>query len=137
MSTKEVTRILFIDDDETSFQFRKCMVQVLQQIPPVELFHAQDATEGLSLLEKIKPNVVVLDENLCEECDLFLDSLSKNHPPIVMQTENRKNKSKHSFRQYHDISYIKKNESLAGIHETLMVVTDIAHRRIQTSEKLN
>ena len=127
MREKEVTKILFIDDDETSFQFRKCMAQVLRQLPPVELFHAGDATEGLQLLEKVHPDVVVLDDELCDECDLFLDSLTLNHPPVVVQVDGKqktKTPAKHVM-----VNYIRKNESLAGIHDTLLAATIAAGKQ--------
>ena len=104
------------------------MVQVLQEIPPLELFHAQDATEGLSLLDKLKPSVVVLDESVIEECELFLDSLAHNHPPIVMQINKHHLKKCQQALHREDINYISKNDSLAGIHETLVTVANIAQR---------
>jgi DNA-binding NarL/FixJ family response regulator len=121
----DVTKILFIDDDEVSFQFRKCMAQVLGTLPPVELFHANDATEGLMMLDDVKPDVIVLDNEMPEECDLFLDNLSASHPPVIVQVEEQ---SKNSSKPQSNIviNYIQKNESLAGVHETLMAVTNIA-----------
>ena len=125
MADKAVTKILFIDEDETSFQFRKCMVQVLQSLPPVELFHAQDATEALQMLDNVRPDVVILDDEMKEECELFLESLTLNHPPIMLQIDGSKPKTHNSTRHV-KITSIRKNESLAGIHETLVAATDIA-----------
>ncbi len=122
-----ITKVLFIDDDEVSFQFRKCMAQVFGALPPVELFHANDATEGLLMLEDIKPDVVVLDQEMPEECELFIDALSGSHPPVVVQVEEDIELN-NKLRSNVHLTYIHKNESLAGVHETLMAVTAIASK---------
>lgn len=118
-----VTKILFIDNDEMAFQVRQCMVRVLNQLPPVELFHANDATEALALLENLKPDVIILDDELAEERDLFLDSLTPKHPPVVVQTESEAKKAARK-----EVTYIEKNESLEGIHQTLLVATTLASK---------
>lgn len=124
-SAKSITKILFIDSDEVSFQFRKCMATVLQQLPPMELFHASDATEGLSILENIQPDVVVLDDEILDECHLFLDSLQESHPPVILQTDARTKSSTEQFGSVF-VTYLPKDESLAGVHETLKFVTSMA-----------
>ena len=120
-----MTRILFIDNDEMAFQIRQCMAKVLSQLPPVELFHANDATEGLALMEDLQPDVVILDDELPEERDLFLDSMTSIHPPVLVQTETEKHPAPNKKKQ---ITYIEKNESLEGIHHTLLLATTLASR---------
>ena len=125
MKSKDVaTKILFLDDDEISFEFRKCMAKVLSSIPPVELFHASDATEALGLLESLHPDVIVLNEDLAEENALFLDSLTQDHPPIVVQTDKEQKKALDE-----SITYIKRNETIEGIHQTLVVATTICKKK--------
>lgn len=118
------TKILFVDNDETSFQVRQCMAKVLEALPPVELFHARDATEALSMLDQLKPDVVVLDDDTPAERDLFIDSMVGNHVPIVLRSETREVLPK-DFSLEKKITYIPKSESLDGIHQTLMLVTAI------------
>lgn len=126
----QTTRILFVDSDEQSFEVRQCVARVLAALPPVELFHAKDATEALSLLDEVKPDVVVIDDEQTAECDLFMDSVGANHPPIVVRTETRKPDPK-TFTLDEDVTYIPKSETLEGIHQTLMLVTAIGVRANQ------
>lgn len=121
-----MTKILFIDNDEMAFQVRQCIAKVLAQLPPVQLFHASDATEGLQLLENVKPDVVILDDEISEERDLFLDSLTAAHPPVLVQIEGRT--PSEAPRHTTKVTYIEKNESLEGIHQTLMFATNVASR---------
>lgn len=118
------TKILFVDNDETSFEVRQCMAKVLNALPPIELFHARDASEALALLDQLKPDVVVLDDDTPAERDLFMDSLAGNHPPIVVRSETREILPK-DFSLEKRVTYIPKSESLDGIHQTLMLVTAI------------
>lgn len=120
-----MTKILFIDNDEMIFQIRQCMARVINQLPPVELFHASDATEGLQLMEQMKPDVVILDDDVPEERDLFLDSLSHIHPPIMVQVEQEMNQKRRG-RGNKEVTYITKNDSLEGLHSTLLVATTLA-----------
>ncbi len=117
---RPITKILFIDNDEASFQFRKCMAKVMGTLPPIELFHANDATEALGLLEALNPDVIVIDGELIEEKDLFLDSLTSNHPPVVIQTEKKGSSNYDEL-----ITCVEKNESIDGIHQTLLLATEI------------
>lgn len=117
-----MTKILFIDSDEIAFQIRQCIVRALRELPPVELHHASDATEALSLLENIKPDVIVLDEEPVEESALFLDSLHGSHPPVVVQTVDEGKRT----RQRPEVTYITKNDSLDGVHQTLLTATTLA-----------
>lgn len=116
------TKILFIDSDEAAFQIRQCVAQALSDLPPVELYHARDATEALAIMEKLQPDVVVLDEEEQGEKELFLDSLSINHPPIVMQVDEAEQAA---TKPQQEVTYVVRNESLEGIHETLMVAASL------------
>lgn len=120
----QVTKILFIDNDEITFQFRKCMAMALCQLPPVELYHASDATEGLSLLEDLKPHVVILDDESPEECTLFLENLSKEHPHIIVQSDNFAESS--SRKCAFEVTVIERNDTLEGIHNTLLKAASLA-----------
>ena len=126
------TKILFVESDETSFQVRQCMARAISALPPVELFHARDATEALSMLEQLKPDVVVFDDDVPAERELFIDSLAPNHPPVVMRTESEIPPDK-KFSLDKPITYIPKIESLDGIHQTLVLATALGVRG--TSEK--
>ncbi len=118
------TKILFVESDEISFQVRECMAKVLNALPPIELFHARDATEALAMLEQLKPDVIVLDDENPAESDLFMESMVKGHAPIVIRTDTRATPAK-EFSIGKPVTFIPKGESLDGIHQTLMLVTAI------------
>jgi len=127
-----ITKILFIDNDETSFQFRKCMAKVLNSLPPIELFHAVDATEALGMLETLQPDVIVIDGELAEEKELFLDSLSSEHPPIVLQTnESTDERNSDQFETSNHITKMEKNESVDGIHQTLRLASELGTKALE------
>jgi chemotaxis response regulator CheB len=115
-----VTRILFIEEDETAFEIRKCIAAVIEGIEPLEMYHAKDASEALELLEEICPDVVVIEHEEEAERDLFLDGLTKEHPPVLIDSEKEpKNKSD-------GVSFVRKDGSLAGIHELLRTAQALA-----------
>ena len=126
------TRILIVDSDDASFEIRQCIAQTLEKLPPVELFHARDATEALSMLERLCPDVILLDDNEPGEHDLFMDSLIGTHPPIVVCTEScspsktTKAASVNSLDQ--EVTYLPKDESLEGVHLSLMKAAEIGIR---------
>lgn len=122
------TRILFVDADERYFEFKKCIARVIADIPPVEMYHANDATEALRMMDEVKPDVIVLDDSVIEECDLFLDSLNQQHPPIVFQTEASKPELANDGEV--SMTYLQKDESLAGIHQSLMQIAAVAQAAI-------
>ena len=126
-----VTKILFIDNDEASFQIRQCVARVLAELPPLEMFHARDASEGLALLDEHHPDVVVFDDELGSELKLFLDSLAKNHPPIVFCTETADQFDK--TRPEDDVTCIPKCESLEGLHQTLVVAASLASKAAEAN----
>lgn len=129
---RTTTKILFIDNDEQSFEFRKCMAKVLAGIPPVELFHANDATEALSMLEEFSPDVVVVDDDIEDEQELFMDSLPVNHPPIIMQMTEGKSSAKMAIKE--NVLLLIKKETLEGIHETLTMASQVANRTPKSSD---
>jgi chemotaxis response regulator CheB len=130
-SESPTTKILFVDSDEISFQFRKCMAKVLSSLPPIELFHASDATEALGLLETLKPDVVVLDDELREENNLILDSIHNQHLPILMQSDKKISKKNNSTGQ---ITHVSKDESIEGIHQTLLIATKLCMQSASIKE---
>lgn len=121
--SQQITRVLFVDNDELSFEFRKCMARVITSLPPMELYHAHDATEALTLLESLQPDVVILDSDSEEENSLFLDSLVGAHPPVVVLDEEAEKRSQHSATD--EIKYLQKNDSIEGIHQTLLLATEL------------
>lgn len=76
------------------------------------------------MLENVKPDVIVIDDELNEEKDLFIDSLVGSHPPIVIQTLEGAPKFSGSLNA--SITRIPKGESLDGIRQILMLATTIA-----------
>ena len=120
------TKILVIDSDEAAFQVRQCVAKALAGLPPLELFHARDATEALAMMERLSPDVVILDDAEAEERELFMDSLSLNHPPIVLQTDDPEEiGTPAQFTIDKQVTYIPRNESLEGIHQTLLLAAAI------------
>lgn len=126
------TRILIVDSDETMFQVRQCIARALEELPPVELFHARDATEALALMDSLAPDVIVLHDEEPGERDLFMDSLALNHPPIVLCTESHSDDAI-SMEIDKEITYIPKSETLEGFHQTLLLAAAIGMKF--TSEK--
>jgi len=134
-----VTRILFIESDEMSFQIRQCIAKVINNLPPVELFHAFDASEGLELLEYVNPDIVIMDSELEDERELFLDGLTEDHPPVVFQTETTSEtspKKQNPYKGSHSVTYMEKNGSLEGIHQTLLTATTIASNHSRVKDQL-
>ncbi len=127
-----ITRILIIDSDETMFQVRQCMARALEELPPVELFHARDATEALALIETLAPDVIVIDDEEPGECDLFIDSLSTNHPPIVLCTEAQDDAV--TMELDREITYIQRSDTLDGFHQTLKLAAAIGMKFTSDSD---
>jgi len=116
-----VTKILFIEEDLITFEIRKCIAAVLEGIQPLELFHAKDATEGLELLDEVKPDVVVIGHEERSETELFMDGLTMNHPPVVVDQEESQTSHKRD-----GVTYTKKDGSLEGIHQLLKTAQSLA-----------
>lgn len=128
---KPAMRILFLDQDEASFQIWKCMANVIEKLPPVELFHASDATEALMLLENVKPDVIVLDSDLEEERMMFMDSITDTHPPILIQVDEDEKQQRNSTDD--KVFYVTKTGTLEGIHKTLLVATSVATKDVKVA----
>ena len=133
MRDKSITKILFVEEDELAFEFKKCIATALHNIKRAnegafEMYYAQDATEGLRILEKENPDVVVLDDNINEECELFLESLSSQHPPIVLQIDG---KQKTRTGKLENLSCMQKDDSLDSINSVLAVATKMARAQNQ------
>lgn len=118
------TKILIIDHDETSFQVQQCVARALSNLPPVELYHAHDATEALAMIDKLHPDVIMLDDEEREEKDLLIDSLGAIHPPVVLTTDENLPSPK-QFNLNESVTRIPRSESLEDIHQTLLLVTAI------------
>ena len=116
-----MTKILFIEEDLITFEIRKCIAAVLEGIQPLELFHAKDATEGLELLDEVKPDVVVIGHEERSETELFMDGLTMNHPPVVVDQEESQISHKRA-----GVTYTKKDGSLEGIHQLLKTAQSLA-----------
>ncbi len=127
------TKILVLDGDDASFQVRQCIAQALGSLP-IELMHARDATEALSLLERFCPDVIMIDDEEPGERELFIDSLSFDHPPVVIETDNA-NVSVETFGLGEQITEIPRGDSLEDIHKTLLLVAAIGNKA--TAKKTN
>ena len=123
----EPTKILFIENDEAAFQILQCIARALLTLPPIELYHARDASEALAMLDSLGPDVIVIDEDEAEERDLLIDSLSVNHPPIILQTDTTDSPNAASSLD-EEITRIPRCESLEGIHETLKVAAALGEK---------
>lgn len=123
-----MTKILFIEEDETAFEIRRCIAAVLEGIQPVELFQAKDASEALELLDEVCPDVVIIEHEDKAERELFLDGLSGEHPPVLIDcAKPEKNPRK-------KVSYVRKDPSLEGIHQLLKTATTMAALGITSTE---
>ena len=116
-----MTKILFIEEDLTTFEIRKCIAAVLEGIQPLELYHAKDATEGLELLDEVKPDVIVIGHEEKSETELFMDGLTTNHPPVVVDQDEGETEERRI-----GVTYIKKDGSLEGIHQLLRTAQSLA-----------
>lgn len=117
---QSVTRILIVEEDDISFEFCRSLADRLEELPPIELFHARDATEALALLESISPDVLVIDDEHPEESELLIDSLNAQHPPVVFCTEDV-DKAIRVLTHAEHVTCIQRSESMEGVHQTLRV----------------
>ncbi len=123
------TRILFVDNNETSFQIWQCIAYALDGLPPIELVHAQDTTDGLNMLNNLKPDAIVL--NLCDsdssERESFLDNLIDHHPPVIIYTDTEDSQESTNDK----IHYVSRTGSLGCIHKALLTATSAAKQQSQ------
>ncbi len=128
MSDHEVapTKILFIEDNEAAFQILQCIARAIITLPPIELFHARDASEALAMLDTLEPDVIVIDEEVNEEKELLIDSLSFNHPPIILQTDEDPEEEVTALSE--EVTRLPRGESLESIHNTLKVAAELGEK---------
>ena len=75
------TKIVFIESDEVSFQFRQCMAGVIQSLPEVELLLARNADEALNLIEQDRADVLVVDDELTDDLQVIICLLYTSPSP--------------------------------------------------------
>jgi len=115
-----VTKILFLEEDQTTFEIRRCIALVLEGIQPIEMYFAKDATEALELLDEVGPDVVVIEHEEEAEKELFLDGLKKSHPPVIVE------EAQSDSRRRPGVSYQTRDGSLEGIHQLLKKASALA-----------
>ena len=120
--TPRTTKILFLESDDASFQVRQCVAKVLAGLPPVEFYQAHDASEALSLLDRVGPDVIVIDDDSDAEKELFMESVGKVHPPVVV-TGDREVTKPGKFSLDSPVTYLPRTESLEGMHQSLVLIT--------------
>lgn len=118
------TKVLMIDNDEVSFQFQKCMAQIIEGLPNLELHFAADATEGLAMLDSLHPDVIILEHEDEHEQQLFLDSLGGIHPPVLVESDSCNSSEKRSLNKVDlksPVNQIPRSDSLESIHQKLIL----------------
>ena len=123
------TKILFVESDVVSFQFRKCMAQVIQSLPPFELVHAKDAAEALEIIESGKADVLVVDDELSDELHVIVDSLDLSDLPILVQSNCELDRQLTTSQL--NITVIPKEDTIDHLHRTLLAATEV---RLQTTD---
>ncbi|MCC6221172.1 MAG: hypothetical protein IT291_08040 [Deltaproteobacteria bacterium] len=119
--SSNITRILFVDKDERSFQIWQCIAAAIQNLPPIELIHASNASHGLLMIGQIKPDCIVLnfgDEDH-SELDTFLKNLLETHPPIIVQAEEEFFDTRRE-----NVFFVEQSGSLESIHKTLLAAIE-------------
>lgn len=132
MMTERKTRILFVDGDEISFQVRQCIARVLANIPPIELLHAHDGNEALRVMEKQSPDVIVFDEEMNDDFKMVLDYIPEGHVPVLVQS-NEEGLSEGEHKKG-AVTAIRKNDSLDGLHYSLLVAIKLALQSVVAKE---
>lgn len=125
MPPEQSTKILFVDESETSFQIWECVARALQGLPPLEFVYASDASDGLAKLDQVRPDVVMLnvDEHV-DEARVFVESLHGAHPPVVVHALAETNIKPIDG----EIFVVDRGGSLEGMHKALLLATAAAHR---------
>lgn len=134
VNNQQPTKILFIDGDEISFQFQKCMAQIIQGLPTLELFFAADATEGLAMLDSLSPDVIILEHEDLHEQQLFLDSLSALHPPVLVQSDEKNKKGSRNLSSVNLLSLVNtipRSDTLEGIHQKLILAARLGSAKTE------
>lgn len=134
VNNQQTTKVLFIDSDEISFQFQKCMAQIIQGLPTLELFFAADATEGLAMLDSLNPDVIILEHEDLHEQQLFLDSLSALHPPVLVQSDEDVKKGSRNLASVNllsPVNRIPKSDSLEAIHQKFILAARLGSAKTE------
>ncbi len=135
---KNTTKILIIDNDQTSFQVQECVAKALGTLKNIELIHAADVTEALSMIDKQIPDAILCSDEDHGEKSLLLDAVGRSHPPILFQTADKNHfKKKQSLEQ--DIMYVPQYETLEGIHQLLTLAAAMGekHMGIRTTRAIH
>ena len=122
-------RVLFVEEDIAAFQILECLVKVLQNIHPIELFHASDASDALSRFSKIHPHVIVMNNESYEDIELLKDNIINENASLVLfrnideQDNNKKQKSDTN------IVFLPRSETLEEIHNNLIILSSLATKK--------
>jgi len=75
---------VFIADD--SAVFRERMIEILSELPGIEIIgQAQDGIEATNLIEKLNPDVVILDIRMPRGNGIdALQNIKKNNPALIV-----------------------------------------------------
>jgi DNA-binding NarL/FixJ family response regulator len=75
---------VFIADD--SAVFRERMIEILSELPEIEIIgQAQDGIEATNLIEKLTPDVVILDIRMPRGNGMdVLQNIKKNNPALIV-----------------------------------------------------
>ena len=122
----EKTKIIFIEPCEAAFQFRKCMAQVMQSLPPIEMAHAKDASSALDIIEEEGADVIVVNDDLQDELEVILDSIDNKEFPVLVQSDVQESfeANKILYIERKNIKVIPKEETLDHLHKTLIAATN-------------
>jgi len=129
------TKIVFIESDEVSFQFRQCMAGVMQSLPEIELFLAKNADEALELIENNSADVLVVDDELTDDLQVIIDNQNLVNIPIILQSDEEE-LSLQTFPES-TITILPKEESIEEIHQTLRVAHDLSQSGIELRETIH
>lgn len=124
---RKSTRILVIDADQTNFQVRHCIAQALGLLNSIELIHTSDISEGVNIINSKGTDVIIYSEESLTEKKRLLDSLSLDHPPLVLETSDVNHfKKKQNLNQ--NIMYVPIYDNLEGMHQVLLLAVSLAEK---------
>ncbi|MGH9862495.1 MAG: response regulator transcription factor, partial [Candidatus Acidiferrales bacterium] len=112
-------RILVVDDDDT---VRRLIVKSLERLPvKPEIITAGDGAEGLAKVEKVKPDLVVLDVmmpkmNGFDVCQKLRGNIQTAFIPILMLTGNTDEESRTKGFLVGTDDYMNKPFSVPELH---------------------
>lgn len=129
-SKNSVAKVLYIDRNELAFQFQQCIARVLEDIPRVQLYRVSTTSEAIKVLPTIRPDLLVLDDELIQELDALIEALPNISFPVVVQMSDIKTVRK----QHENVTYIEKSGSLDGIQSLLSQIAAMASRAAQYPE---